>query len=87
MTAKPDASNYISDRVFDGTRPLSADRVAKMRANYTATQYPELRVHVRDLVPQIMRSINHAANITRSEMPYKSQWILEEIIKELERYV
>ena len=29
MTRKPDASNYISDRVFNGTRPLSAAQVAK----------------------------------------------------------
>jgi len=34
----PDVKNYASKRVFDGTRPLSADRVAKLRANYYRTQ-------------------------------------------------
>ena len=33
----PDTGNYVSDRVFDGVRPLSADRVAKLRANYQRT--------------------------------------------------
>jgi hypothetical protein len=33
----PDISNYASNRVFDGTRPLSADRVARLRANYNRT--------------------------------------------------
>jgi hypothetical protein len=30
-------SRYASDRVFDGVRPLSADRAAKLRANYQRT--------------------------------------------------
>ncbi len=33
----PDIGDYASDRVFNGTRPLSADRVAKLRANYQRT--------------------------------------------------
>ncbi len=33
----PDIGDYASDRVFNGTRPLSADRVAKLRANYDRT--------------------------------------------------
>lgn len=33
----PDISHYVSNRVFDGTRPLSTDRVAKLRANYERT--------------------------------------------------
>ena len=33
----PDVKSYASDRVFDGVRPLSADRVAKLRANYQRT--------------------------------------------------
>lgn len=34
---KPNASNYVSDRVFNGTRPLSPAHVAKLRANYHRT--------------------------------------------------
>ncbi len=29
-----DIKDYVSDRVFDGVRPMSADRVAKLRAEY-----------------------------------------------------
>jgi hypothetical protein len=29
--------DYASKRVFDGTRPLSKDRVAKLRASYQRT--------------------------------------------------
>ena len=29
-----DVSDYASDRVFDGVRPLSPDRAAKLRTNY-----------------------------------------------------
>ena len=29
-----DIKDYMSDRVFDGVRPMSADRVAKLRAKY-----------------------------------------------------
>lgn len=35
--ADQDATQYASDRVFNGTRPLSAARVAKLRANYQRT--------------------------------------------------
>jgi hypothetical protein len=34
----PDVRNYASQRVFNGTRPLPVDRVAKLRANYYRTQ-------------------------------------------------
>ncbi len=30
----PDVSQYVSDRVFDGVRPLSAAQAAKLRASY-----------------------------------------------------
>ena len=29
-----DIKDYVSDRVFDGVRPMSANRVAKLRAKY-----------------------------------------------------
>jgi len=37
MLAKPQVAtdcNYLSDRVFDGTRPVAADDVARLRARY-----------------------------------------------------
>jgi len=34
---KPDVSSYASDRVFDGVRPVSPARLAKLRANYRRT--------------------------------------------------
>ncbi|MEH2547123.1 hypothetical protein V1283_003768 [Bradyrhizobium sp. AZCC 2262] len=37
-TPCPNVRKYASQRVFEGTRPLSADRVAKLRANYYRTQ-------------------------------------------------
>ena len=35
--AKPQVSDYASNRVFDGARPISALRLAKLRANYVRT--------------------------------------------------
>jgi hypothetical protein len=47
-TPCPDARKYVSNRVFDGTRPLTADRVAKLRANYYRTHTtPVFRFVVR----------------------------------------
>ena len=34
---KPTVKDYVSDRVFDGTRPISAARFAKLKANYKKT--------------------------------------------------
>jgi hypothetical protein len=36
----PDVSQYVSDRVFDGVRPLSAAQAAKLRASYKRTRTP-----------------------------------------------
>ena len=34
---KRDVSAYVSDHVFDGVRPVSPARLAKLRANYHRT--------------------------------------------------
>ncbi len=43
-------------------------------------KYPELRVHALRIANKAIEEINAAAACTRSTMPYKSQWILEEVI-------
>jgi len=51
------------------------------------TKYPELKVHADRIANEACRLINEAARSTNSEMPYKSQWILETVIADLERRV
>ena len=50
-------------------------------------RYPELRTHVDAMLPGIVKQINSAASSTQSSMPYKSQWILETLISELQKRV
>lgn len=49
--------------------------------------YPELRAKVNEMLPSIISGINEAARSTESEMPYKAQFILEELIAELQKRV
>lgn len=47
-------------------------------------QYPEFRPIVLKLASNICHSINQEAILIESKMPYKAQFILEELIKELD---
>lgn len=49
--------------------------------------YPELRAHVDGIVRNTCIAINDSAIRTRSVMPYKSQFILECVIEELQARV
>ena len=48
MTKTLDASNYVSDRVFDGTRPLLADHAAKLKAIIYREHYFEIDCLLHD---------------------------------------
>lgn len=50
-------------------------------------KYPELQKIVNKIVPQIVSMINTNIKNVNSKMPYKAQWVLEEIIKELQKRV
>lgn len=50
-------------------------------------RYPELEKAASEIRKQIVPLINKAARETQSEMPYKAQHILEELIKQLEELV
>jgi hypothetical protein len=49
--------------------------------------YPELRAHVEPIVVEALKQINARASQTKSAMPYKTQFLLEEVIAELQKYV
>ena len=49
--------------------------------------YPELTKVAQKMAIQIAMDINNIAPTIESEMPYKAQFILEELIKELESRV
>jgi len=50
--------------------------------------YPELRAKVPAIVTNCLKAVNEAARQVKvSDMPYKAQWILEEVIKELQSRV
>jgi len=50
-------------------------------------QYPELDELARNIAQEIGRMINGSAFQIKSEMPYKSQYVLEEVIRHLEAAV
>lgn len=50
-------------------------------------KYPELRTIVDRLSREFVTKINAEAGKVKSEMPYKAQWILEELIKDLQQRV
>jgi hypothetical protein len=50
-------------------------------------RYPEFKPLVDKIVREVLTQINAEARKIQSEMPYKAQFTLEEIIKELETRV
>ena len=50
-------------------------------------QYPELMKAAKEISYETIRKINKVAPTIKSEMPYKAQFILEEVIKNLEENV
>lgn len=50
-------------------------------------RYPELEEAAHQIRVQTINMINEAADEIQSEMPYKAQYILEELIKQLEELV
>jgi hypothetical protein len=56
----PNVSKYVSDRVFDGVRPLPPAQVAKLRASYNRAQ-----AHNAVWVVWLARAaMGHLANVT-----------------------
>ena len=52
------------------------------------TKYPLLNNEAKRIADDTLKAINHAANNTQDEgMPYKAQYILEEVIKILKGHV
>jgi hypothetical protein len=68
-------------------KDLKFDSILKKIVSETKEAYPELRSVVNKIVPQIINLINSNTKSVTSKMPYKNQWVLEEIIKELEKRV
>jgi hypothetical protein len=50
-------------------------------------RYPELREIADNLANKFCAEINQATAGVKSEMPYKFQWVLEEVARELQARV
>lgn len=50
-------------------------------------KYPEFKELVSEISQLALKEIREHAGLIESEMPYKQQFVLEEIIKELEKSV
>ena len=60
----------------------------KIKASNTSLdKYPEFKELANDLADEITKKINKEARKIESKMPYKSQFVLEEVIKILEERV
>jgi len=53
----------------------------------TSSKYPELDTIAKKIADDTARTINKAVKEVESEMPYKTQYVLEEAIKILEGMV
>ena len=52
-----------------------------------STKYPELQKVVDDVVDTTIKLINNSVKQVKSDMPYKAQWVLEEVAKALKARV
>lgn len=50
-------------------------------------KYPELREIAKDITKEVVTRINSKVVDVQSEMPYKYQWVLEQVIQNLEKLV
>lgn len=71
-------------RQFNASRTATTDAAVQTILD---GQYPELRDMVGPIAKTICEAINKAAGGVDSKMPYKAQWLLEEVIKELQSRV
>jgi len=72
--------NEISKEAGD---KFSHDKIFRINKE-TREQYPELDKIAKEIADSTIREINRRANNVTSEMPYKAQHILEEVIKYLQ---
>lgn len=50
-------------------------------------KYPELDKLVKQLADKFIKEINNSVKDVKSEMPYKAQYVLEEIVRKLEKLI
>lgn len=67
--------------------PKSAAEFEKQFTEKQEARYPELRKLARDIAQETCQTINARTKDVVSEMPYKAQFVLEEVIKILEASV
>lgn len=66
---------------------LSADQIATTGEDHSASKYPELYEVAMRLANEVCEKINAEARAVESAMPYKAQFILEEMIEILQQRV
>ena len=62
------------------------DKIEQYLVN-EASKYPELDKIAKDIAKLVGVEINKRTDNVKSEMPYKAQYVLEELIKILEKSV
>ena len=50
-------------------------------------KYPELRKIADKIADETAEKINKEVKDVKSKMPYKAQWVLEEVVKDLEERI
>lgn len=63
------------------------DNVPPVKKTAPSQKYEELRVIVDRIARDVAMKINAETAKVKSDMPYKAQWVLEELIKDLEQRV
>jgi len=80
FTNETEALQHLADK-------LGKKIVVSSKRTATSSNYPELDNLARKIADDTARSINKAVKEVESEMPYKTQYVLEEAIKILEGMV
>lgn len=77
---------YLKEEEFEA---FWKPREKKQNANVSQAikKYPELSKLARELAHDLVKEINQKAPKIKSEMPYREQFVLEEIIELLKKWV
>jgi hypothetical protein len=70
-----EAKKYVANKYADG---------GMMAKGGSVEEYPELRKVANKIANDTAAKINKEVKDIKSEMPYKAQWVLEEVVRDLE---
>jgi hypothetical protein len=79
-----DITEKITEFLNEGSR---TEKPVNENLNEATGQYPELDRIAKEIADDVLKRIDRVVEPIKSKMPYKTQYVLEEIIERLEAQV